>query len=298
MRFYPNNLPQSFKVQLPRERWLDGAWEVALVDIQFPHTWYNFDKDTHCIVFTQITLEGRLLKEGTKNLFGEHFGGIMDELRFTIPKGFYPTAKDICERLKYEISVEYRFRGLERPRNYWGLDNSTFLFDFDMVTHKATLSDFTCSPTFPSNYLFTDDAGGHFAALGLESSKFEPEISPNNESFELWESDFKHLNFYRTPLTSTKPVAVLNNPVINVYCNIMDSQVVGDSDINLLRTVPVTKEYSEVVTSAFPLPFYMPISCEYIKAIEIELKNENGQLINFHSGQVIVTLHFRKCELD
>ena len=38
---YPDNTLNNFTVKLPRNIDLDGQWEVGLVEIQYPHSWYN-----------------------------------------------------------------------------------------------------------------------------------------------------------------------------------------------------------------------------------------------------------------
>jgi hypothetical protein len=41
MSFYPENTLSSFTTRLPNSIDLDGDWEVGLVEIQYPHNWYN-----------------------------------------------------------------------------------------------------------------------------------------------------------------------------------------------------------------------------------------------------------------
>jgi len=47
---YPCNSPQSFKIKLPFEFPLEGRWELALTDIQFPRTWFNITRDSHLFI--------------------------------------------------------------------------------------------------------------------------------------------------------------------------------------------------------------------------------------------------------
>ena len=41
MDVYPDNTMAHFKTKLPNRVELDGRWEVGLVEMQYPHTWYN-----------------------------------------------------------------------------------------------------------------------------------------------------------------------------------------------------------------------------------------------------------------
>ena len=38
---FDGNTTANFKVRLPQNIILDGSWEVALVEIMYPHSWYN-----------------------------------------------------------------------------------------------------------------------------------------------------------------------------------------------------------------------------------------------------------------
>ena len=41
MQYFPDNETSNFVTELSRTLQLDGEWEVGLVEIDCPHTWYN-----------------------------------------------------------------------------------------------------------------------------------------------------------------------------------------------------------------------------------------------------------------
>ena len=41
MKIYPDNTVAKYTTQLPNNIELDGDWEVALTEIQYPHKFYN-----------------------------------------------------------------------------------------------------------------------------------------------------------------------------------------------------------------------------------------------------------------
>ena len=41
MQYFPDNKTSNFVTKLSRTLQLDGEWEVDLVEIDYPHTWYN-----------------------------------------------------------------------------------------------------------------------------------------------------------------------------------------------------------------------------------------------------------------
>ena len=44
-KYYPSNKPNSYKVLLPATLDLEGTWEVAIVNIQYPFNWPNFNEE-------------------------------------------------------------------------------------------------------------------------------------------------------------------------------------------------------------------------------------------------------------
>lgn len=83
-----------------------------------------------------------------------------------------------------------------------------------------------------------------------------------------------------------------------VYCNIVKHSLVGDTTAQLLRIVPIPKTgFGEVIVKTYDTPHYFPLIADEIESIEIDLKDENGQRVNFSDGRVIVVLHFKQNEL-
>ena len=41
MNYYPNNTLSHYTTKLPKRVTLAGDWEVGLVEVQYPHTWFN-----------------------------------------------------------------------------------------------------------------------------------------------------------------------------------------------------------------------------------------------------------------
>ena len=86
--------------------------------------------------------------------------------------------------------------------------------------------------------------------------------------------------------------AALN--MIYVYCGIVQSQVVGDVNANLLRTVPIEGEVGEVITRTYSNIQYVAAQTKYFEYIEILLRDDTGNPLPFEHGRVITTLHFQR----
>lgn len=79
-----------------------------------------------------------------------------------------------------------------------------------------------------------------------------------------------------------------------VYCNVVDSQIVGDVYAPLLRTVAVRGQRNQVISQTFEKPHYVSVNTDEVSTIEINIKDDTGENISFQSGKVICKLHFRQ----
>ena len=50
MDFYSNNTASNYTIRMPRTFYLEGKYEVALSEIQYPHTWPSMKTDVEYYV--------------------------------------------------------------------------------------------------------------------------------------------------------------------------------------------------------------------------------------------------------
>jgi len=81
---------------------------------------------------------------------------------------------------------------------------------------------------------------------------------------------------------------------IYVYTDIIENQNTGDYKVPLLRIVPVTSKHGDLCCVKYDKPHYIPINRSHIQTIEINLRDDTGELISFEAGKAIVTLVFRR----
>lgn len=79
-----------------------------------------------------------------------------------------------------------------------------------------------------------------------------------------------------------------------IYANILQPQIVGDIFAPLLRIVNVEGSYPNIIDKTFDFPHYVPILVKNISEIEINIKDDQNNFVNFITGKVIIKLHFRK----
>ena len=92
--------------------------------------------------------------------------------------------------------------------------------------------------------------------------------------------------------TSTSTINIYHS--IYVYTDIIENQHTGDYKVPLLRVIPITSKYGENVCVRYDKPHFFNINRSRIQTIEIDLRDDEGELISFEGGRSIVTLVFRR----
>lgn len=82
-------------------------------------------------------------------------------------------------------------------------------------------------------------------------------------------------------------------PVLYVYCDLVEPQIVGDVQAPLLKIVSVEGNDGEIINAHYSRPFYVPVIRQHFQTIQIDLRLHSGDLVPFERGKVFVTLHFR-----
>ena len=99
-----------------------------------------------------------------------------------------------------------------------------------------------------------------------------------------------------TKTTISPRVADVNASIytIFVYCDIIQAQLVGDTEVPLLQIVPVEGTHGDMVTKTYRNLQYLPVAKKQFSTVEINIKTDSGDKVPFESGKLITTLHFRR----
>ena len=79
---------------------------------------------------------------------------------------------------------------------------------------------------------------------------------------------------------------------IYVYTDIIQTKLVGDSCVPLLRVVPVEGKFGDEICKEYNSPLYSPVAKHDFSTIELYLMDSAGRHISFTSGKVTVLLFF------
>ena len=81
---------------------------------------------------------------------------------------------------------------------------------------------------------------------------------------------------------------------IYVYTDVVESRIVGDSLVPLLRCLPVRGGHGATVSDRFTNVHYVPLLRKEFGTIEVDIRDDTGRRVPFEYGRVTVTLHFRR----
>ena len=244
-KYYPDNYPTNFKVHLPKVISFESKYEVALLEISYPHNFFNIRDQEIDISYVN--------NEETVN----H--------NIKIKDGFYEDIETLIELLNFSVNS---VRAI--PENIKNL--ITFV-----TKDKSNLSKVGISRN--NKEIEVSLTRGLCHLMGFENSNNAAKIK------------------FNTSKTSEYPADVFRGlHSMYIYTDIIERQIVGDSLVPLLRICGLNNEdEGKNVSIRFNNPRYLPVSVNNISSIHINLRNEYGHNLPFRSGNVTLTLQFRKC---
>lgn len=83
---------------------------------------------------------------------------------------------------------------------------------------------------------------------------------------------------------------------IYIYCNLCEHMNVGDKRVPLLRNVAFNSggSFGATISIIYTNPLYVRLNTRSIHSIDVELRDDMGELIPFIEGKTTITLHFRR----
>lgn len=259
---YYDNTTSHFTTRLLDPISLDPAynWEVALTELQYPISWINI-RDGHNRVDIRVSKQidssedNRLADSEKGALPYRPYSQYSDFMEYFVKPGAYFNV----QQLNSEFQNAYDLWKRQFPK-------ATLEVGVDSVTRKGIVKANDLEVVFKG-----DDVA---RVLGFK-------VDTGNG----WLSEY----------TSTERSRFMQDfTAIFCYSDIVEMQNVGDTRARLLRIVPVTGTVGQVVYHTFDTPTYLKISRTVFQSIEIELRDDTGDYVQFEYGKVIATMHLRK----
>ncbi|MCP4345348.1 MAG: hypothetical protein GY795_07460 [Desulfobacterales bacterium] len=258
----PTNTIGKFSVHLPNKLSLDGQWEVALAEIQYPHSWNNIHGNTDKDNVIQVTFEDNL----TVSVFvPSGYYGTIYELLAAIEFGKERTSLTIQRLLKKRKKILNKRQKKLLPRHMKDIKFG-FIFEFDETLKRIRYKH------FPSRVRSIKLSEKLQYMLG-----FKDPIITKSKQLAMYQTDLQS-GFYS----------------LFVYSNLVEPQIVGNVTAPLIRNVHIEGLHGDIIDKLFHTPHYVPVIAKEVDRIEIDIKDDNNQSVPFQFGKTVVKLHFRK----
>lgn len=292
--YYPNNGPNSFKIVLPQTLYLEGDWEMAIIGIQYPFNWPNFTEENLAVVSKFIN--------DTSDSYTKTSNETCDTWKneYKLDKGMKELESKVEEYIREEQLDQINYRVLKMPTGYYsGIKEFGEYFSSQFnsypdiaILNESGSSNTSCKLTPVYNPI-------------TKTIKF---LKENISSFQIlsFKKDFAQCIGFETQLwndqlfvaqadTITQKAHLNNQNSMNVYCDIIKYQIVGDTQAPLLATLPVHGNPNEEFYWPFFPPYYISLNQNNISSIEIKICTESGDPFPFDkSGRVVCKLHFKR----
>lgn len=238
---------------------LKNEWEVGLAEIMFPRSWYTISKNG-------LYIEVDYRQCNVKPKFESSENSINNVVRMYVNGGFYNSMEDLIQELNH---AGYR----------------TF----------SSSKDFIDGLISPPTFYYKSMAKRIYITLAAGVSiKFPPSLE-----------NILGLSPMQNPMcNATQEIASIRGDLscdlqagihaLYIYCDLLQFTHVGDIKAPLLRVVNSGGESGEVVTRYYERPRYVPLQKKNFDSIHITIRDDLGEKIQFESGKVLLTLHFRR----
>jgi hypothetical protein len=244
---------------------LDGAYDVGLSEIIYPADYYNVDNRERDYSFgikqRNFDTDGKIVQE-------------IDRFKIQIKSDLYYTRQEFLEKINTEINT-----------------NLIRLHIPVEIVMKIDVSD---------RVVITIARSGPQVAVDIQEEGLILKMF-----FELSSQFSKRLGFDKSVSISVddstphraknKFDLFMGKKLMYVYSDVVTYSLVGDVSVPLLRVCSLPEpSTNNTIHLSFPDIHYKPVQKSHFDTIDISINTEEGMLMPFQSGKVLITLHFRR----
>jgi hypothetical protein len=323
----PDNNAGNFIVDWESPIALDGQWEVALIEYNFNSFIPDLKKDISVTleydeinVFNRFNIAisgGVLTINGQPKFVDDDLVIRVDDEGYFVINSKHETAFSIFvhtnelapaigfEEISYEITT-----GSSRtkiPKDVKDVAGDMHVNIPRKYIRKVTkkLADYNPMRTIAESFAFFVTILEQFTdqitidSENLISLKFKPRF----RQVVLSEHLSGCLGFNTTTFTTgdvhrAEMAPLIGKPFtqIFIYSSIVDNVFVGGGRFPLLRTIFIENEFRQryMISDDIHIPMYLNVSSNSINKIEVQVRDDSGELIQFQYGsKLFLTLHFR-----
>ena len=272
------NKPADFETALARPLDLPGDWEVALIDISYPHNWAKLDKPVFFAILTDPTenIADMRLDNFEQKEHQDLYRSIISPQglarmwvrnMFRLAPGNF-TAQTICDFIV--LSLKDTVKDVIDPK-----------VDFLEMTQRVRFNQ-------KKKYAiatFTESSILHILGLGKQTTRVDVPGKPSVE----------YLVFnVNEQVVSEQPPQLKRVTTMLVYSDIVELSLVGDTQAPILGSLPIQSKFGDQAYWSFNPPYYVRLREKNISTITIQLCDDTGELFPIADGKVFCRLNFRR----
>lgn len=270
--YFPNNITSKFTIKLPEILTLNDSFEVALLEFIYPNSVRNIPNKT----FIRIKAKNE--------------NETIPLIKSTLDPGIY-TEEKLLEKIKFHLE-----------KLNLDIIKQNFISSLKKKYRSSTLNIVSVEkPSFDKNVLTNK--------IELKCGK----ISLNRDN-QLYEFDlylefgeylyrilgFRGISQSCEKLEADNIIDIFGQiHIIYIYSDIVSPIIVGSERVPLLQMFTLDHpnranlEPGSQNRITFQSPIYVPISRKTFETINIEVRDDSGELIQFETGKTLATLHIR-----
>ena len=248
------------------------------------HAYVTVKKDRDTITLTRVENDNTfiILSKPLINVFSMYHAGFRESMVTAPARVHSDSYTDPWEVYVYRLHPQVQ------------LPNRYFLTPQQFITPKEACAFLS---SFDPHVVFTCDAQ---ATTTMEIKKEGVKIFLDDTLRDILAFDNNHYEGMGKFVASGTLSLVRRIQYLYIYSNVSGYIRVGDTEAPLLAVIPFNaSECQRYRERIFKQPMYSPVICDHITQIDIEIRDDAGQVIPFHSDALTtIRLHFRPRQLQ
>jgi len=274
------NKSAEFETALAKPIESNGSWEVGLMEMSYPHNWFNIKEDYYLGLLTPRSEDEDVVivnRDETLEIY--EIESIMH-------------VKQILTDMQLRKTIHIRAGNYSATEFIQNIENQitsfTELVNTSFKLHKRTSRVVVNSPV-------------EFTLIGFMRKSLLRLLGFSDLTIKLGQGQelqhrLEYFTFATNTITFATKIPILEKyAFMMVYSDISDYSLVGDTQAPLLGYIPIASKYGEQAHRVFNPVYYVAVKENVLSHITIKICTDYGELFPFtNTGKVICRLNFRK----
>ena len=268
---FPDNRIGSFRVKLPHPIVVDHTkFQIGLYSVNFPNKLPNVVDGRIKIRAIASPSETTIVGPNGESITVLSGPGTVEAKEREISTGYYRTPQELIRSINEQIfTTQFRDPGLR----FCNLSSGIIRFEYDQISEKTSLVR-NGDPKCDIRIQLSADL---YIKLGFGLTK-------------------RDRAFIRAPITSphTTDLEAGHNSIFLYTHIVKKNRIVGDQITDLLAVIPIVGSHNSNCNHAPNIIEYRDLRYDKVEEVHITLAGDDGKILPFQSGKVILTLHIRE----